>query len=364
VKITPKPKHLRTQAVRQTLFDAPTITEAVARLGFVQADPIRAPARAQDLILRQRVPGYRAGDLERRYPDLALDEEVLHVYGYMPASLVPLLHPRPAQLRIDKQHPKLGEAILAFVRANGLTSHRDLEQHFGGTRVRGYWGNQAKATTLVLDSLHYRGHVRVAHRRGNERFYVIAARQQGELPDDERLRQLVRLLVNLYAPVSKPTLQRLVAGLGWGAPGLDGRRTVVKRMIAAGELASAEVDGLAYYWPADAAVEPHEDGRVRFLAPFDPVVYDRERFEHLWGWPYRFEAYTPAAKRKWGYYALPLLWRDQVVGWANMSYKDDKLHAQLGFVERRPAGKDFKRALDNELARMTDFLSTHEGEGK
>ncbi len=57
--------------------------------------------------------------------------------------------------------------------------------------------------------------------------------------------------------------------------------------------------------------------RVRFLAPFDPVVWDRRRFEHLWGWPYRFEAYTPSAKRIRGYYAMPLLWCDRVIGWAN-----------------------------------------------
>ena len=60
---------------------------------------------------------------------------------------------------------------------------------------------------------------------------------------------------------------------------------------------------------------------VRLLTPFDPVVWDRARFELLWGWVYRFEAYTPAPKRKLGYYALPLLWRDRVIGWGNLSVK-------------------------------------------
>ncbi|EWS60580.1 hypothetical protein Y695_04569 [Hydrogenophaga sp. T4] len=55
---------------------------------------------------------------------------------------------------------------------------------------------------------------------------------------------------------------------------------------------------------------------MRLLAPFDPVVWDRDRFERLWDWAYRFEAYTPPAKRVRGYYAMPLLWRDQVIGWA------------------------------------------------
>ena len=71
---------------------------------------------------------------------------------------------------------------------------------------------------------------------------------------------------------------------------------------------------------------------VRLLAPFDPVVHDRDRFELLWNWTYRFEAYTPATKRKLGYYAMPLLWRDRVIGWANLSIKNGALDYDLGFA--------------------------------
>jgi uncharacterized protein YcaQ len=95
---------------------------------------------------------------------------------------------------------------------------------------------------------------------------------------------------------------------------------------------------------------------VRFLAPFDPVVWDRRRFELFWKWPYRFEAYTPLAKRKLGYYALPMLWRDQVVGWANVSVRDDGVQAELGYVNGAPAGRVFARELDAELERMRLFL--------
>ena len=72
------------------------------------------------------------------------------------------------------------------------------------------------------------------------------------------------------------------------------------------------------------------------LAPFDPVVWDRRRFEQLWGWAYRFEAYTPVAKRKLGYYALPLLWRDRVIGWGNVSVVKGAVRASFGYVGRRP----------------------------
>ena len=80
------------------------------------------------------------------------------------------------------------------------------------------------------------------------------------------------------------------------------------------------------------------DDTVRLLAPFDPVVWDRRRFEILWGWAYRFEAYTPAAQRTLGYYALPLLWRDRVIGWGNLTVRDGTLHADIGYVSSAPRG--------------------------
>ena len=75
---------------------------------------------------------------------------------------------------------------------------------------------------------------------------------------------------------------------------------------------------------------------VRFLTPFDPVVWDRDRFELLWGWQYRFEAYTPAPKRKLGYYAMPLLWRDRVIGWANLSWRREDLSPSLAMSNHAP----------------------------
>jgi uncharacterized protein YcaQ len=102
---------------------------------------------------------------------------------------------------------------------------------------------------------------------------------------------------------------------------------------------------------------------VRLLAPFDPVVWDRRRFELFWGWPYRFEAYTPLAKRKLGYYALPMLWRDRVVGWANLSVRDGMLQHELGYAEGQPADASFATGLDAELDRLRHFLGLTVREG-
>src|SRR5438046_7441941 len=85
---------LRRFAVARSLFTPTTLRSALHRLGFVQADPIRAPARAQDLTLRHRVKGYRAGDLERRYATLGIEEDVFIAYGFVTSEVHALMHPR------------------------------------------------------------------------------------------------------------------------------------------------------------------------------------------------------------------------------------------------------------------------------
>ena len=100
----PKPPtldDLRRYAVSRTLFKPTTLLRAIEKLGFVQADPIRAPARAQDLTLRHRVIGYRAGDLERRYAKLAVEEDCLVNYGFLPRKHLALMHPRVAARKWD-----------------------------------------------------------------------------------------------------------------------------------------------------------------------------------------------------------------------------------------------------------------------
>jgi len=96
---------------------------------------------------------------------------------------------------------------------------------------------------------------------------------------------------------------------------------------------------------------------VRLLTPFDPVVWDRDRFEMLWGWPYRFEAYVPALKRRLGYYALPLLYGDRVIGWGNLRVEGKQLKSDFGYVMYRPRDRFFKRELDAELQRIKAFLA-------
>jgi uncharacterized protein YcaQ len=172
---------------------------------------------------------------------------------------------------------------------------------------------------------------------------------------------LLDLVLQLYAPLPERSLRELAAIVTrTSLPGANAAK-VVEGLIEGDRIRHAMVDGVTYVWPASEQlqVEPHDN--VRLLAPFDPIVWDRRRFELFWGWAYRFEAYTPPAKRLLGYYALPLLWRDAVVGWANAALVGGALEIKTGYVGKRPRGAAFRRELDAEVQRMSKFLGARVG---
>ena len=153
--------HLRRYAVARTLFKPTTLARAIHRLGFVQADPIRAPARAQDLTLRHRVAGYRAGDLERRYPKLPLEEDFFVNYGFLPRAHHDLMHPRTPKVAWTPARWKQAHAVLDFIAERGAVHPREVDAHFAHGPTTNYWGGQSSATTRLLEEMHYKGMLRV-----------------------------------------------------------------------------------------------------------------------------------------------------------------------------------------------------------
>src|SRR5437867_13257711 len=148
---------LRRFAVARSLFAPTTLERALTRLGFVQADPIRSPARAQDLTLRHRVRGYRAGDLERRYATLGVEEDVFINYGFVPHSVQILMHPRAIASGWPVARRKRAQAVLAFVRDHGAVHPREADDHFSHGTVTNYWGGSSNATAHLLEAMHYGG---------------------------------------------------------------------------------------------------------------------------------------------------------------------------------------------------------------
>ena len=233
----------------------------------------------------------------------------------------------------------------------------DVDAALDHGSVKNWFGGNSRLSTELLDGLHYRGHLDVVRRDSGTRCYALAAPWQPAGDPQAAMDAMADALVQKYAPLPAGSLSTLISMLASAAHQWQGlRKTTLARAKA--RLAHTRLDGTDWYWPAEET--PGSGWRIpsklRLLAPFDPVVWDRRRFEQLWGWAYRFEAYTPAAKRVRGHYALPLLWRDQVIGWGNLKIVKGRLQHELGFVERRPKDLAFERALEAELASMAEFL--------
>ena len=357
---------LRRFTLARNFFQPTTLKRALHQMGFVQADPIRAPARAQDLILRHRVKNYHAGDLERRYATLDIEEDFFIIYGFVTKSLHALMHPRSD----GKGGSRKTQLLLEFVRERGEVHPREVDEHFSHGTVTNYWGGSSNATTHLLDEMHYRGLLRVARREKGIRVYsardlATDAGRDACAPGSAlteaaerrvRIDALVDVVVRIYAPLTGASLSALVSRLRFAVPQWQ---TELKSALprAKERLAHARVDGVDWFWPAkENALNHTVQDKVRLLAPFDPLVRDRTRFEALWAWVYRFEAYTPASKRQLGYYAMPLVWRDRVIGWGNLSVKHGELKSEFGYAGSQPRDRVFKRELEAELDRMRVFL--------
>jgi uncharacterized protein YcaQ len=320
---------------------------------------MRAPARAQDLILAHRVKDYRAGELERRYPRLAIEEAFFVNYGFIPRETLALLHPRGAS-GWDARMQARAQDVLDFVRQHGPTYPKDVQAHFDHGRIR-RWGSDLNVSNHLLEGLHYRGLLRVAQRGGGTRVYeMVEHPPQNDSSESRRARagQLLDMVVQLYAPLPAASLGYLCTLLRNAVPHLaiEVRQAQENAKF---RYAHAQVGGLLWFWPQDEypiSARHQVDDKLRFLAPFDPVVWDRRRFKLFWEWEYKLEAYVPAHKRRMGHYAMPMLWGERMLGWTNLKVADGRLQHELGFTGSRPRGSSFQRALDEALQQIGEFL--------
>ena len=337
------------------------LADTMARMQFVQYDPIRSPANAQDLILRHRVVGYRCGDLAQAYRRLGLEEDYLHVYGAMTRRLRQLVHPR-----LDAAPPGptgLASEVLAAVRRDGPLSARDVAVRVGQERARNDWGGMSAASTRGLEELQYRGLVRVAHRAGGVKVFEAAIPPVAALSPEERMRGVALHLVGSLAPLPHASLREALAQARRHAGLTADPMSAVAALLAEGGVEAHVVDGTQYLVPVGTVPPPADacEDTVRFVAPFDPLVWDRRRLALVWDWQYRFEAYTPLPKRRFGYYAMPIFFRDQPVGWVNLRRTPGGVfHPDDRYRTARPRGSCYRRAFEQEVDRIRVFLGDDE----
>lgn len=342
-------ERLRRIAVRATSCKYPSIAEAVEALGFVQIDPIQAPARAQDLILRHRVPGYRAGDMDAAYPELALEEDLLYAHGYVTRETWSLLHPRvvPAPSPLERE-------VHALLEREGPLDAHGVSERIPSDPVRNAWGGRSKATQLALERLHRAGRARIAGRASGRRIYGVATPPEAA-PIEQRLRALALVAAKSLAPVRERRLRADISRMGarFGHPRRGAE--IVDALVTEGALTRAEFENEGYLWPP-GITELAPPRNVALLAPFDPLVHDRERLSQLFGFDYRFEAYTPAAERVRGYYALPVRYGTVFVGHANLTLAEGELEVRLSLERDVGPRALFRRQLDAELRTFQSFL--------
>jgi uncharacterized protein YcaQ len=186
----------------RTLFAPTTLPQAIAKLGFVQADPIRAPARAQDLTLRHRVRATapatwsgatRAGARRGLLRQLRLPAARTH------RADAPAHRPAPCGPR---RAGRRRMAVLAFVRERGVVHPREVDAQFAHGKTRNWFGGNSNASTQLLDGMHYRGLLRVVRRDSGTRCYAARRARGRGPPDDPRaLDALVDVMLAKYAPL-------------------------------------------------------------------------------------------------------------------------------------------------------------------
>lgn len=307
--------------------------------------------------MRQRVEGYAAGDLEKKFPRLRLEEGYLFAYGFMTPEVWRHLRFRP-QSKLKKRE----RAVLDAVEELGEAHPRELSDRLGRKSVTNCWGGRSQDVKRHLDKLHHHGYLRVSRRDNGIRVYQVPKDSKRTNADPlERYRFLALTTALVFGPTTKRFLVSELRSHNHLAPTRGDRMAAVDALVETGKLAEVRVAGVTYLWARKEWESVEFPERVRILAPFDPLVRDRERFLQLWGWEYRFEAYVPQAKRERGYYAMPLLWRDKMIGWANAKVERERLRVKLGFAGKRPAAKAFGSLAEVETESMAKFLGLESG---
>jgi uncharacterized protein YcaQ len=298
-----------------------SVLDAVEALGGLQIDPTNAVARAEQLVLWSRLGPYDVRELERLLAERALFEYWAFI---VPASDFQIhretmrRYPRGELARARyirewlDQNAAFRRYVLRELRRRGPLRSRELEDRALVPWRTGGW-NDGKSLGRMLDILWFEGRIAIAGRDGNERIWDVSERV---LPVDEpplAPRELARRVLDAQLR------RRGVARIGEFGFVFDGRpprwEQAFRDLVRSGRALPARVDGLAGEWFAHAEVlEQRFRPRTTLLCPFDKLIANRDRTEELFAFRYRLEIYVPQAKREHGYYVLPILHGDRLVG--------------------------------------------------
>ena len=348
---------------------------ALQRLECVQIDPVNTVAPNHHLVLANRVPGYQQEHLEDLIDDTHVFEHFLQARCVIPVADFAYFRPRFEDLaeQLAGHFQAVGSLpaeILAHIQRHGPATTRD----FSSNKVVGYWDASAvprtKASSLALELLWETGQLAISGRSGNQRYYDLTERRipkailsrLGSLPDDEAWQAIRHKYYRAFGLFDSGDFR-----FGWRHRPAAARRAVLAADMAAGVIVPVAIEGVrrAYYaltadLPSLQAAETWEGGsRAAFLSPLDNLLWRRERLQDAFEFQYTWEQYTPAAKRQFGHYAMPILYGDRLVGRLDPRLDREARVLVVNSLVLEPGVRPTKglaRSISQAMTRLLTFL--------
>ena len=361
----------RRVAVTAQLLSAPrpqSILEVVERLGSVQMDPTRAVARTEHLVLWSRLGRrFRVAALERA---LWTDRSLFEYRAYILPTTQYAVHRETMRRypstdatrhtfvrRYLRENQAFRRYVLRRLRDEGPLASRALEDRSAVGWRTGGWNDDGRNTSMMLEVLWAKGEVMIAGRAGQERLWDLAERR---LPTDvprpaagKEARELIDVQLRALG-ISKPTR------FGWTFEGARPPRweQALASLEREGRAVRVVVDGLpGSRWAHAEVLDRSFRPRTVLLSPFDQLIHDRSRAEELFGFRFRLEIYVPKAKREYGYFVMPILHGDRVVGRLDPAFDrmENVLRVRAVFAEP-DAPRDAWPAIERQIEELAAWL--------
>ncbi|MFK8015347.1 MAG: winged helix-turn-helix domain-containing protein [Gammaproteobacteria bacterium] len=317
---------------------------AVEHLGYVQIDTLAVVERAHHHTLWTRVPDYQPQMLHQLVYERRVFEYWSHAASYLPMrdyrfALPRMMAARRGELVYAKAQPKYLREVSARIRGDGPLKARDFEAK---SKRKGSWWNW-KQTKRALEQLFTQGDLMISGRDGMEKIYDLAERVLPSATDtrEPSLAELADYLVKTALRANGFTTLKQLAHLRPGRALRDALAASLAQQMEAETVVELAVEGMPTVYADQAAINatlPRTAATLRLLSPFDNAVIHRDRVEQLFAFNYRMECYLPKSKRQFGYFCLPILFRDQLIGQVDCKAHRTQQHFEMIHVHLNTAG--------------------------
>lgn len=337
-----------------------TAMDVFDKLKSIQFDPIAPVGCNHDLVLQARVPGYKVGDWEK----LAYKERKIYDGWDKQASLIPFEgwpwrqifykwhenHYAP----IYNEFPDAIATMLKELEERGPMQPKDFEFQERRAEWKSTWYTP-NVTKRILRALWHTGKIMTAGRKKGQHLYNLTERIvpahlfSQPMPEEEDARRQMILERHQAVGILRPIAPYEVWSYSAYA---EERAAAIRQLVSTGDLIPVDVEGVTAHATPDFLTKldhPPIEPRVLFIGPLDQLVWDRKMIGHLFDFDYVWEIYVPEAKRRWGYYVLPVLYGDALVARAEFYCREGTVEMRRWHFEARDPGRKFNQELKRSL---------------